>query len=71
MAANAGMKPDIVLDQALSAEEGTGFNFSTGEIVDLKESGIIDPVKVTRCALQNSVSAIGTLITTSHAIIDE
>ena len=71
MASNAGMKPDVVLDQALSAEEGTGFNFSTGEIVDLKESGIIDPVKVTRCALQNSVSAIGTLITTSHAIIDE
>jgi len=71
MARNAGMKPDVVLDQALSTEEGTGFNFSTGEIVDLKENGIIDPVKVTRCALQNSVSAIGTLITTSHAIIDE
>ena len=71
MARNAGMKPDVVLEAAKSSGEGEGFNFSTGEVVDLKKSGIIDPVKVTRCALQNSVSAIGTLITTSHAIIDE
>ena len=71
MARNAGMKPDVILESAKEAAEGEGFNFSTGEMVDLKESGIIDPVKVTRCALQNSVSAIGTLITTSHAIIDE
>ena len=38
--------------------------------IDLIENGIIDPVKVTRTALQNAASAAGTLITTSHAIIE-
>ena len=70
MAQNAGSKPDVVLQRALETESGEGFDFSTGEMVDLMKKGIIDPTKVTRCALQNSVSAIGTLITTSHAIID-
>ena len=69
MAQNAGSKPDVVLQHALEAENGEGFDLSTGEMVDLMKKGIIDPTKVTRCALQNSVSAIGTLITTSHAII--
>jgi len=71
MALNAGNKPDVILEKAFSAKEGEGFDLATGEIVNLMEKGIIDPVKVTRCALQNAASAIGTLITTSHAIIDK
>jgi chaperonin GroEL len=71
MALNAGNKPDVMLEKALSLDEGFGFNISTGDVADLISEGIIDPVKVTRCALQNAVSAIGTLITTSHAIIEE
>jgi|TARA_R110000824_G_scaffold271226_1_gene459732 chaperonin GroEL len=71
MAANAGKKPDVMLDSALGLDEGYGFDMSTGKTVDLLDSGIIDPAKVTRCALQNAVSAIGTLITTSHAIIED
>ena len=71
MALNAGSKPDVMLEKALSLDEGSGFNISTGDVADLMSEGIIDPVKVTRCALQNAVSAIGTLITTSHAIIEE
>lgn len=71
MAANAGKKPDVLLDGALGLDEGYGFDMSTGNTVDLLDSGIIDPAKVTRCALQNAVSAIGTLITTSHAIIED
>ena len=47
-----------------------GYNFRTDEMVDMLESGVIDPVKVTRTALQNAASAAGTLITTSHAIIE-
>jgi chaperonin GroEL len=39
-------------------------------MVDMYEAGIIDPLKVTRTALQNAASAAGTLITTSHAIIE-
>jgi chaperonin GroEL len=71
MAKNAGNKPDVILDRAYTLKEGEGFDLSTGEVTDLMEKGIIDPVKVTRCALQNAVSAIGTLITTSHAVIDK
>jgi len=71
MAKNAGNKPDVILERAYGLKEGEGFDLSTGEVTDLMEKGIIDPVKVTRCALQNAVSAIGTLITTSHAVIDK
>jgi chaperonin GroEL len=39
-------------------------------MVDMLEEGVIDPVKVTRTALQNAASAAGTLITTSHAIVE-
>ena len=45
-----------------------GYDFRNDEMVEMIESGIIDPVKVTRTALQNAASAAGTLITTSHAI---
>ena len=45
--------------------------FLTGEITDMYEAGIIDPVKVSACALMNAVSAASVLITTSHAIVEE
>ena len=47
-----------------------GYNALTEKYEDLFEAGVIDPVKVTRTALQNAASAAGTLITTSHAIIE-
>ena len=43
----------------------------TGRIVDLAAAGVIDPVKVTRCALENAVSVASTIITTSHAIVSQ
>jgi chaperonin GroEL len=70
MASNAGLSPDVVVEKVKSLKENQGFNFSTGEIVDLLAAGVIDPAKVTRCALQNATSVAGTLITTNHAIID-
>ena len=70
MAENCGLSPDLVLAKVEAAEGNMGYNFRTDEMVDMLESGVIDPVKVTRTALQNAASAAGTLITTSHAIIE-
>tara|TARA_R110002073_G_scaffold317593_1_gene491188 strand:- start:1847 stop:3424 length:1578 start_codon:yes stop_codon:yes gene_type:complete len=70
MASNAGQSPDIVLHRLLNEEKYNGWNFATEKIEDMLESGVIDPAKVTRCALQNASSAAGTLITTGHAIVE-
>ena len=70
MATNCGLSPDLILNLVATEAPHMGYNFRTGEMVDMLEEGIIDPVKVTRTALQNAASAAGTLITTSHAIIE-
>ena len=70
MATNCGLSPDLVEAQIRKAPENSGFNFRDFSVVDMFEAGIVDPVKVTRAALQNAASAAGTLITTSHAIIE-
>tara|TARA_R100000008_G_scaffold86470_1_gene79747 strand:- start:4594 stop:6168 length:1575 start_codon:yes stop_codon:yes gene_type:complete len=70
MAKNAGYSPDILLSLVEKSKENKGIDFNTGKLVNLVESGIIDPVKVTRCALQNATSVASTLITTNHAIIE-
>ncbi|MAH60541.1 MAG: molecular chaperone GroEL [Flavobacteriaceae bacterium] len=71
MAENSGLDAKSVLDSIRGIEsEESGMNFATGEVVDFFESGIIDPAKVTRCALQNAVSVAGTLITTNFAILE-
>lgn len=69
---NCGLKPDVITERVLNNTNNfwCGMNFSTGEYMDLSAAGIIDPAKVTRCALQNAVSAASTLLTTSHAIIE-
>jgi chaperonin GroEL len=69
MALNAGQSPDIIIQEVLKADENSGWDFRTGEMVNLYEKGIIDPVKVTRIALQNAASCAGTLITTNYGII--
>ena len=72
MSINAGLSPDIVVTQVKSQEKyNFGVNFMTGRIVDLAAAGVIDPVKVTRCALENAVSVASTIITTSHAIVSQ
>jgi len=70
MATNAGLSPDLIEAQIREAPENSGYNFRDFMIVDMLEAGIIDPVKVTRSALENAASAAGTLITTSHAIVE-
>jgi chaperonin GroEL len=70
MATNCGLSPDIVESQITEAPENCGYNFRDFGVVNMIEAGIIDPAKVTRTALQNAASAAGTLITTSHAIVE-
>ena len=71
MANNAGMSPEVCFMKLDTIEDNcTGIDFSNGETVNLLEKGVIDPAKVTRCALQNAVSVAGTLIMTSNAIIE-
>ncbi|MBT6675188.1 MAG: molecular chaperone GroEL [Proteobacteria bacterium] len=69
MAINAGDSPDLVIDSVKNAKDGYGWDFRKGGLVNLLESGIIDPAKVTRTALLNAVSCAGTLITTNFGII--
>jgi len=71
MALNAGVSPDIVVSQVVGTmTEGThGYDFYNGQMVNMNEAGIIDPAKVTRCALENAASAASTLITTNYAIV--
>ena len=71
MAINAGQSPDIVVNEISSRQDSSeGWDFVKGEIVNMIEAGIIDPSKVTRCALQDAVSVASMLITTSHAIVE-
>ena len=69
MALNANESPDIIINKILDARKNYGWNFRTGELVNLFKSGIIDPAKVARTALQNAASCAGTLITTNYGII--
>ena len=69
MASNAGLSPDVVKLKVEDVSSFEGINFSTGNKEDLKASGILDPAKVTRCALKNAVSVAGTLLLTNHSIV--
>jgi chaperonin GroEL len=70
IAENAGVSADLSLQRLEGLDKNRGLDFTTNEIVDMIEAGIIDPVKVTRCALQNAASAASTLLTTNYAICE-
>ncbi len=67
IAHNAGFEGSIVIDRLKNAELGIGFNAATGEWVNMIDQGIIDPVKVSRSALQNAAS-VASLILTTEAV---
>ena len=71
MARNAGESPDVVVEKIRKASGSKGWNFAKGKMTDMFAEGVVDPFKVTRCALQNSASAASTLITTNHAVIEK
>ena len=68
IAANAGLEGAVIINKVKESSEGTGFNAATEEYVDMVASGILDPVKVTRSALQNATSVASTLLTTESAV---
>ena len=70
IAKNAGIDGAIVVGKVLAAEGGNGYNAATGKYEDLLASGIIDPAKVVRTALQNAASIAGLMLTTDATITD-
>ena len=71
MARNAGESADVILEKVKKAKGNVGWDFTKNKTVDMFEQGVIDPAKVTRCALQNAASAVGALITSGYAIVEE
>jgi chaperonin GroEL len=67
---NAGGEASVVLARVAEGKGSFGFNAATGEYGDMVKFGIIDPTKVTRLALQNSISVAGLLLTTEAMIAD-
>ena len=70
IASNAGMEGSVVINRVREAGKGMGLNAMTEEYVDLIEAGVVDPVKVTRSALQNAAS-IASLILTTEVLATE
>jgi chaperonin GroEL len=68
---NAGFEGAVIIEKVKEGKEGEGFNAATGEFEDLIKSGVIDPKKVTRIALQNAASVASLLLTTEAAIAEK
>jgi chaperonin GroEL len=71
IAINAGLEGGVIVEAVRNKPVGTGLNAATGEYVDMIKAGIIDPVKVTRSALQNAASIAALFITTEAVIADK
>ena len=71
IAENAGFQGDVVVEKVKSLKSGFGLQAVSGEYVDMIEAGIIDPVKVTRSALQNAGSIAAMVLTTEAIVADK
>jgi len=71
IAFNAGISADVVVDTVIKNMNGMGLDARTGKYVNMIESGIIDPAKVTRSAIQNAASIAGLVLTTETLIVDK
>ncbi|MBI3288870.1 MAG: chaperonin GroEL, partial [Elusimicrobia bacterium] len=70
IAVNAGFDDSLIVQKVRSTQDGLGFDAATGEFVDLFKAGIVDPLKVTRTALENAVSIVGTILMTEVVVAD-
>jgi len=70
IAANAGLEGAVIINKIKESEVGIGFDAYKEEYVSMIEAGIIDPVKVTRTALQNATSVASTMLTTESVVAD-
>jgi chaperonin GroEL len=68
---NAGYDGNAVIDEVRAMPEGSGLNALTGEFGDLFDSGVIDPVRVTRLTLENASSVAALLLTTEAVVAEE
>ncbi|MCG8499199.1 MAG: chaperonin GroEL [Firmicutes bacterium] len=71
IAANAGAEGSIIVEKIKNSAVGTGYNALTGQYVDMSATGIVDPTKVTRSALQNAASVASMVLTTESVVADE
>ncbi len=67
---NAGDEPSVVLNKVAEGKGNFGYNAATGEYGDLVQMGVLDPTKVTRCALQNAASVAGLILTTDAMVAE-
>jgi len=70
IASNAGDEPSVVVNKVVESKGNVGYNAATGEYGDLVEMGVLDPTKVTRCALQNAASIAGLILTTDAMVAE-
>ena len=68
IASNAGLEGSVIINKVRESEVGVGFDALNEEYVDMVKAGILDPVKVTRSALQNATSVASTLLTTESVV---
>ncbi|HWL29787.1 MAG TPA: TCP-1/cpn60 chaperonin family protein, partial [Burkholderiaceae bacterium] len=67
---NAGEEPSVVVTKVLEGKGNYGYNAATGEFGDLVETGVVDPTKVTRTALQNAASIASLILTTDASVAE-
>src|SRR4051812_19138066 len=70
IASNAGDEPSVVINKVVEGKGNFGYNAATGEYGDMVEMGVLDPTKVTRCALQNAASVAGLILTTDAMVAE-
>ena len=70
IASNAGLEGPVIINKVYESEPGVGFDALNETYVNMVDAGIIDPVKVTRSALQNATSVASTLLTTESVVAD-
>lgn len=71
IAQNAGLEGSVIVERLKNEEVGVGFNAASGEWVNMIDSGIVDPTKVTRSALQNAASVAAMFLTTEAVVADK
>ncbi|WP_225836033.1 chaperonin GroEL [Streptomyces sp. NK08204] len=71
IAENAGLEGYVIVSKVKDLDKGSGYNAATGEYGDLIKQGVIDPVKVTRSALENAASIASLLLTTETLVVEK
>lgn len=71
IATNAGVDGEIVVDKIRNSGWRIGYNAMTDEYEDLPDAGVLDPCRVSRCALENAVSMAGIVLTTQAILVEK